>query len=344
MIGALRYAASHAQVRARRSSLLAPPAWRRLRATEGLEEVASRLDATRYGPGVPRSAAALGRHLKTSLAAEAAALAAPLWGLPQAAVRAYARRYEIANLKTVLRCHHFGIAPERGRLLLLALPASSVAWPQLLDAAGVAGVADALAGTAYERPLRTVLEQGAGATPFALEVALDLSYFQHLVAVLARLRGPDAAAARRTLGSWIAVENLSWAFRYRVLAGLTAEETINYTLHRAFGAGLEAMLRVATGATVAEEAARLGYEVDPSLPVDAALAALELTATRRRVAEAEAAFARGTMDLGCALAHLVLADAEARDIVALAEGRALGLDDASLAARFVGTPASRGGP
>jgi vacuolar-type H+-ATPase subunit C/Vma6 len=187
-----------------------------------------------------------------------------------------------------------------------------------------------------------VLEQGGEATPFALEVALDLAYFQHLVWTIRRLGGADAAAAERLLGNWIAIENLSWAFRYRRLAGLTPEETVNYTLHRAFGAGLDAVLRVATGASVADEAARLGFRVDATASVDEALVELELAAARRRVDAAERSFAGSMFDLGGALAQLTLAEAEARDLVALIEGRVVGLDDAGIASRLVGSPERRG--
>ncbi len=335
MMGPFRHAASQAQARARHASLLDAGAWQALLAEVSLEGVAERLGRA-LDVELPASPAALERFLEQRLAAETHAVAALQWGAPHRLLSAFARRFELANLKTLLRARHHGVAVERCEAMLVPLPHTVLPWRAILAARSVEEVADLLAATPYARPLRTVLEQQGEATPFPLEVALDLAYLQTLVRRVLALGGTDGRRARVFLGEWIAVENLSWAFRYRRLAGLTPEETVNYTLHRAFGAGLAAVRRVAIGAGVAEEAARLGYRIDPELPEEAALASLQRAALSRRFAAAARLFDRAVFDLGAVLALLTLRQVEVTDLVTLIEGLAEGLEREAVAARLIG--------
>jgi len=339
MMGPFRHAASHAQARARHSTLLDAATWRELLLAERLEDLVERLRLA-VGADLPTHPAALERRLKQRLAAETVALTALQWGAPRRLLRVYARRFELANLKTLLRARHHAVPVERCEAMLVPLPSTVLPWQALLEAPSVEAVAELLADTPYGRPIRTVLEQQGEAPPFPLEVALDLAYLQTLVRRILALGGADGRRARTFLGAWIAVENLSWAFRYRRLAGLTPEETVNYTLHRAFGAGLDAVRRVATGASVADEAARLGFAVDPELPEEAALASLERTALRGRAELATRLQGRTVFDLGTVLAQLTLREIEVLDLVTLVEGRAVGLNRDALSARLLG-PARR---
>lgn len=335
MMGPFRHAASHAQARARHASLLGAETWRSLLSEETVEGVAGRLGRA-LDTELPVAPALLERDLQQRLAAETHALAALQWGAPRRLLVSYARRFELANLKTLLRARHHAVTVERCEAMLIPLPHTVLPWRAVLAARSVEEVADLVSGTPYARPLRTVLEQQGEAPPFPLEVALDLDYLQTLVRRVLALSGADGRRARVFLGGWIAVENLSWAFRYRRLAGLTPEETVNYTLHRAFGAGLAAVRRVATGAGVADEAARLGYRIDPELPEESALPSLHRAALRRRFEAATRLFDRTVFDLGTVLALLALREAELADLVTLIEARAEGLGNEDVTARLVG--------
>jgi len=338
MMGALRHAAAHAQVRARLPGLLDAPAWRSLLQQGDVEGIAERLQDGPYGSALPARPAALERRLTAALAEETRTAATFDWGATRALLVAYGRRFELANLKTVLRARHHDIPWERAAEFLTPLQRSRLPWRALLEAPTTEALARLLEGTPFGPPLHTVLEQQGDASPFRFEVALDLAYFQDLVRRIERLAGRDGRRARTFLGDWIEVENLSWAFRYRRLAGLTPEETINYTLHRAFHAGLDAVRRVVMGSTVAEEAMRLGlgYAVDADAPEDEALAALERAAGQRRADAAERLFLGAPFDVGAPLALLVLRETEVRDLVTLIEGVAGGLPRDALTVRFLG--------
>jgi V/A-type H+/Na+-transporting ATPase subunit C len=341
MMGVLRHAASHAQVRARLPGLLPPSGWRALLAERDVEGIARRLQGGAYGSALPEQPAALERHLKATLAEETNVVATFHWGATRALLATYARRFELANLKTVLRARHYGIPWERSAVVMIPLKRSALPWRALLEASSMEAVARMLEATPFARPLVTVLEQQGDAAPFRFEVALDLAYFQELVRRIERLTGRDGERARTFLGDWIEVENLAWAFRYRRLAGLTPEETVNYTLHRAFGAGLDAVRRVVMGSTVAEEATRLGYVIDSDAPEDEALAALERTAGQQRAEAALRVFLGAPFDVGATLALLTLRETEVLDLITLIEGVEAGLSQGALATRFLG-PLRRG--
>lgn len=336
MMGVLRHAATHAQVRARLPGLLDTSQWNGLLQQPDVEGVAKLLQDGAYGNELPSGPAALERRLTAALAEETHAAAAFTWGTSHALLIGYGRRFELANLKTVLRARHHAVPWERAADLLIPLRHSALPWRALFEAPTTEALARRLEGTPFGPPLLTVLEQQGDASPFRFEVALDLAYFQDLVRRIGRLSGRDGRRAHTFLGEWIEVENLSWAFRYRRLAGLTSEETINYTLHRAFHAGLDAVRRVVTGSTVAQEASRLGYSVDAEAPEDQALAALERAAGQRRAEAAERLFLGAPFDVGAALALLVLRETEVRDLITLVEGVAAGLGRGALTTRFLG--------
>ena len=160
----------------------------------------------------------------------------------------YNQRFEIENLKTVLRAVHYGLDRSRARASLIPLRATRWRWEALVEAGSIPAVIDQIRESPYARPLEHAMERYQQEQRlFYLEIAVDLFYFQKLVRLIESQSGREAADARRFLGRWIAVQNLLWAYRYRIYGRMTPEEIINYTLHRAFAAGLDTVRRVALG-------------------------------------------------------------------------------------------------
>jgi len=170
---------------------------------------------------------------------------------------------------------------------------------------------------------------------FYLEIALDLFYFQKLVRLIESQSGKDAADARRFLGRWIAVQNLLWAYRYRIYGRMTPEEIINYTLHRAFAAGLDTVRRVALGSPLAVEAGRLGFQISPGLSEVEGLTEIEVLAERERFRYAMAAIRRPLFQLRGVLAYLWLLEAEVGDLTVIVEGKRIGLSGSEIGRRLV---------
>jgi vacuolar-type H+-ATPase subunit C/Vma6 len=150
----------------------------------------------------------------------------------RAFVRQFLLQHEVASLKVLIRA----VAQH--------LPAQAVA-PYLVDWHGITTLAaQELAGahdlrdlverlehTPYATALRAARHRIDSAGPFALEVALELDYYDRLWLATASLRPSDRECARHLVGILFDILNLSWIARYRRLA-LSAEEILNYTLRQ----------------------------------------------------------------------------------------------------------------
>ena len=248
----------------------------------------------------------------------------------------YNRRFEIENLKTVLRAVHYQVERPRALASLIPLRSGRSRWEALLEVGSVAAVIDQVRESPYARPLELAMERYQQERRlFYLEIAIDLYYFQKLVRLIESQSGREAADARRFLGRWIAVQNLLWAYRYRIYGRMTPEEIINFTLHRAFAAGLDTVRRVALGSPLSVEAERLGFRLPPELSEVEALTQIELLAERERFQYAATIISRPLFHLGGALAYLWLLEGEVRDLAVIVEGKTTGLSGAEIAQRLV---------
>ena len=315
------YAAAQGYIRARLSRLLDDAAWRRLLEADSAARTASHRNAVTLVGEVADAGRVLVRFLPPS--------AAELIGW-------YNRRFEMENLKTVLRAVHYGLDPSRARASLIPLHAPSLRWDVLMEAGSIATVVDQIRESAYARPLDHAMERYQQERRlFYLEIALDLFYFQKLVRLIESQSGKDAADARKFLGRSIAVQNMLWAYRYRIYGRMTPEEIINFTLHRAFAAGLNTIRRVALGSPLAVEAARLGFQITPGLSEVEGLTEIEALAERERFRYAKTAVRRPLFQLRGALAYLWLLEAEVRDLTVIMEGKVAGLSSEEIGRRLV---------
>ncbi|MGA2882968.1 MAG: V-type ATPase subunit [Bryobacteraceae bacterium] len=315
------YAAAQGYVRARLSRLLDDAAWSRLLEADRAARTASHQSAVTLLGEVADAGRALVRFLPPG-AGELVS-----W---------YNQRFDVENLKTVLRAVHYGLDPSRARASLIPLRATSVRWDLLIEAGSIATVVDQIRESPYARPLDHAMERYQQERRlFYLEIALDLFYFQKLVRLIESQSGKDAADARRFLGRSIAVQNMLWAYRYRIYGRMTPEEIINFTLHRAFAAGLDTIRRVALGSPLAVEAARLGFRIAPGISEVEGLTEIEVLAERERFRYAKAAVRRPLFQLRGALAYLWLLEAEVRDLTVIMEGKVAGLSSEEIGRRLV---------
>jgi len=327
------YAAAQGYIRARFSRLLDGGTWVRLLDATTPAELAQVV-----APTIVRD----GRILLVTLRGEAADAGSALARfLPHRAgelVAWYNRRFEIENLKTVLRAVHYGLDRKRALAALIPLRATRLRWEALVEAGSIPVVIDRIHESPFARPLEHAMERYQKEKRlFYLEIAVDLFYFQKLVRLIEAQSGRAAADARRFLGRWIAVQNLLWAYRYRIYGRMTPEEIVNYTLHRAFAAGLETVRRVALGSPLEVEAERLGFRIPPGLSEVEGLTEIEALAERERFRYAKAAADRPIFQLRGVLAYLWLLEAEVRDLTVIVEGKRTGLTGLEIGRRMVRT-------
>ena len=330
------YAAAQGYIRARLSRLLDRAIWTRLLEANSLTEIGQSLGHTAVAPAVARDGRISLQILKGENAAAGGALVRFLPRASRELVAWYNQRFEIENLKTVLRAVHYQVDRRRALAALIPLRSTRWRWEALLEAGSVDAVIDQVRESPYSRPLENAMERYQKERRlFYLEIALDLFYFQKLVRLIESQSGRDEADARRSLGRWIAIQNLLWAYRYKIYGRMTPEEIINYTLHHAFSAGLDTVRRVALGSPLAVEAERLGFRISPGLREGEMLTQIEILAERERFRYATATIGRPLFHLGGALAYLWLLESEVRDLTVIVEGKIAGLTGAEIAGRLV---------
>ncbi len=330
------YSAAQGYIRARLSRLLDRAAWLALLEAKSLAELGQFLRHTAVSPAVTSDGRILVRNMRGEAAAVGRALVRYLPRRSAELVAWYLQRYEIENLKTVLRAVHYRLERQRTVDALVPLASKRRQWEALLEAGSITLVLEQIRATPFARPLENALERYQQEQRlFHLEVALDLFYFRMLVRLIQTQTGKDGVGARELLGRWIAVQNLLWAYRYRIYGRMTPEEIINYTLHSAFAAGLDTVRRVALGSPLAAEAAHLGFQVSPALSDVEALTQIEIWAERERFEQATQIISRPLFHLGGVLAYLWLVESQIRDLAVIMEGMAAGLTGAEIAPRLL---------
>lgn len=345
-----RYAAANARARSGVANLVPPVIWAELLSAPTLSALVQQLSGTAYrdvlaypageilDPG--RVESALWQYLVRAYRAPLSFLR----GGPRALVDGLWRRFEVDNLKTILRTVGRNVAPARVRASLIPLgSASDLPWEDLTNANSVSVVIDHLEATGYGHALEQALERyRREKLLFVLEVALDLFYTRQLVRILNGLSGRDRSEAERFVGTMVDSQNLLWAYRYRVHFDLSPEEILNYTLGRGLRVDAAVVRDIATGAPVHEVVTAIWNRRLPDVDrlanrSDAeALSELELIFWRYLYARARDTLQGYSLHLGAVLAYETLLESEVHDLVVLAEGTAAGWPPERIQPYFIG--------
>jgi len=345
-----RYANLNARVRALASYLISAEEWRVLLAAEDLQSLVDILKERPYGrdlsfpeePSLPN----LELFFDQTLVREYEKFMALTNGAVRSLLRELWRRFELDNLKTILRRLAGGRAAWAEELLI-PLRDSVLPIPQLQEAGDLQTAADLLSDTIYGPPLASALERyEREKTLFPMEVALDLSYWRRVWKAVQDLRGEDRNWAERLVGSRLDMINITWAFRYRVYYHLSEEEIINYTLPYGYRSDDRVLRTIARGASVQEVILRVWGEEVPEFAglaaegVRESLQAFEVALARFLCRLARQAFIGYPFHLGVLLGYLTLKEWEVHDLMALAEAKAAGLPSEEIEAYLVSFSAS----
>jgi V/A-type H+-transporting ATPase subunit C len=232
MIGDLRrYAAVNARVRALLATLLGFNGLEALTTYPSQSAVLDALLRTPYGTvgNTPYAE----RALLDRLVGVGRAVLGLVAGPEREFLRQYLLRHELENLKVLIRAVHRHDSWESIAPYILPLPGIATINPRALaDAHDVRDLVARLSATAYGPPLRAALHRLREAGPFALEVTVELEYYDRLWSTADTLKRADARCARRLLGILFDILNLNWIARYRDALRLSPEEVLNYTLRQ----------------------------------------------------------------------------------------------------------------
>ena len=244
------------------------------------------------------------------------------------------RRYELNNLKAVLRGLAIGATPgsEAGlwnrvqKLLFPFGPGAVVPAERMIESGGVPAAIELLRGSSYYEVLASALKRyNLEQSLFPLEVALDLHYWRRLWQETLNLQGQDQSHAMRIVGSLLDINNLMWAIRYRVYQQLSEEELINYTLSFGYRLRDQDIRSIAAGGDIGAVVSRLYPGVQDATALleepRRGLPLLEAELQRHVIRQCEAAFVGNPFHVGIPLAYLVLLDLELQDLILLVEAK-----------------------
>lgn len=241
-----------------------------------------------------------------------------------------ARRFELDNLKTILRGKVRGEPQDAVRSVLWPLGSlSRLPTQELLLARDIDDVAAILRDTDYGQVLLNSLPRYTSENSlFPVEVALDLHYYRRLWEAVEKLSGQDRVVVGRMMAVRYDLLNIDWVIRYRLNYGLSPEEIYNYTLPFARFIDGETVRRAASAegidgivATLPEPYHSLLAE-PASLPNPVERSALVMQ--RYMVEVARSALAGYPFHLGVAVSYLWLKEAEVHDLRAVFEGKRYG--------------------
>lgn len=236
--GIFKYSFAQAKTRALKGRLLSAEDWHFLLKCKKLEDVLKYLSGTGYAAalshlpkGKPEDESVL-LALYDELFRDYGKLIKAVPRKSSHLLKGLLSRYEAENLKTILRGIWEGKSPVDIRFFLYHLDRlSSLPVGRLLHAKDIPAAIELLKSTVLYPPLIHALPQfKAQGNLFPLEVAIDITVFEHIVDTLKLIGGHDFKGAEDLIGELIDFENLCWLARFRHFYGLSPEEIINYIL------------------------------------------------------------------------------------------------------------------
>lgn len=220
--GITGYAYTNARIRGMRSYLLGRPQIDALAASDDMNQVIQKLEATPYGPDVDtailqgRTAARIDEGLKTNMVRAYRKVLSFVADESHRILTTLLGQWDVFNVKTVLRGKHMRLDPgEIADGLVAAGQLSESDLEELAKLPDVKAVVDTLVtwGIPYARRLsRAFPEYIKNEDLSEMELALDRYYFEWAQKQLAG-RGDNLKAARQVMGVQADVTNLLTVFR-----------------------------------------------------------------------------------------------------------------------------------
>ncbi len=235
----MSYEYLNTRLRFMKVKLLRPEQFQSFLQMRDLDEMIHALAETDYGPEIEKSSVEYSGYplVENALVKHVQRVFSKLFRMAfddaRVLMRVLLERFEVFNLKTILRGFHVGTDPQEmeGSLFPTILYPTAF-YQELLKRDGISAVIDYLlsVGNRYYKPLSAAsAEYEASGRLAVLESAIDSFYFQGSRQTLQAIGDDNAAAVRRTLGTETDILNLVYAFRV-VEAGVESEEKYRYIL------------------------------------------------------------------------------------------------------------------
>ncbi len=300
---------------------------------EPLEEIAKRpemsamFQADRPPDQLNRTAE---RSLLHALMLDLSVLLRPLDGIGRATLVHWSHKFELYNLKAIIRGKLQGLSYEQITGSLHDLPPLiSLPHEELVRSENIVELLRRLESGPYAdiaRQARRVYKQRN--EPFSLDATIDQRYYTGLLRQARGVAEEDRTPLLRMIGVLVDRQNLTWLTRYRFYYGLSASETyyllvpFGHHLHRE---QLETLVDIDDFGQLAgrlpDPLAALLSHAETPMAAELALDAEVARQARHSLRYAESAVTR-------ALAYLVLREMDLKTLHAVVQGRVLGFDEA----------------
>jgi V/A-type H+/Na+-transporting ATPase subunit C len=234
------------------------------------------------------------------------------------------QKYELINLKTILRGICSNVPPDQIAPLLLPTKRHTMfSKEQLLTFRNVQDVVTYLQDTFFKAPLNISLHRYEREKDFfPLEMALDMHYYNALWDKTQELSRGDRKIARQQLGIVIDVLNISWIIRFKEQYHFAPEEILNYTIEHGYVLNFTDRRKLAHAHDASEIITYLRHTVyGKTLSGHESLGTVQILLTRQVAKQLLRAFSGYPFQIGIILGYLLLKEFEISDLITLAEAK-----------------------
>jgi vacuolar-type H+-ATPase subunit C/Vma6 len=246
----------------------------------------------------------------------------------------YCARFEVENIKRILRAKH-GRSSEEPSLIPLPREYTLVNFPALAKASDVDEVASLLRDTPYHILIGALQPYRESGVTITLEAALDKSYFVRLWELVGKFRGMgDLVGEEIDLRNLLIVLSL----KAREAPSRLIEEAMIPVAYRLPKITLRSVLqgRLEDAASVlAMPHSKLASEAANVLRGDSSLP-LEWLFSKQLYGDAFAFSRTRSLQAGYIMAYLLLCECEAKNLVSIVTGKQLGLSEEEISKRLFG--------
>jgi V/A-type H+-transporting ATPase subunit C len=239
----------------------------------------------------------------------------------------WTERFEVSNVKTLIRAKMAGERPASILPRLLAMgPFSRLDMDDLIHVEDISELLRRLEKTPYAEIVRHAREAFEEShDPFVLDATLDRAYFEGLVRRAHPLERVAGKPLRDLMADLVDRTNLVWLLRYRFNYGLPPAQvyyllvSLGYRLHAAELKRLVAQPDISSVLAVLPAAMAQAIGDSPDIP------GITLRLEAKAAQRAARILASGTPPLSRAFAYLLLRERDLRAIRAVLRGRQLRL-------------------
>lgn len=260
---------------------------------------------------------------------ELSVLLRPLDGAARELLVQWARRYEVLNLKALIRGKLGGLSRRQIEDSLFDLPGFlRLDHETLLNTDDIKELLRRLQGTAYGSLARTALSRFEnGQDPFLLDATLDQRFYSNLGERVARLGEPDRSELRVMVGRIIDRHNLVWLMRYRFNYGLPPAEAVYLSISGGYRLDALRLRAVADAQSLEEALAALPPALQRLTAECQSIVGVEDCLVRDIQQRAEHARRHSPSVLGSVFAYLILRFYELKTTQAIVLGKIRGYPD-----------------